>query len=216
MEKEDWLFEDLKARNKDILQSRELHQRLTSFALLVLGSFIGFLSSPVYAKLSGWEAPVVFGLGLFFTILGHKALGVYFVSTFASDYIVNSILVRLSEIYEGCEGQELYGWEHYRTAKGQKFKASYVATAIGSAGPFLVPAMGFFLYGSLKLFSKSGLSSSALPLSLLLFTLCWMALGLSFWSGWAARGVTEQLSRRGRSPEPLRPSQGESERTSVD
>jgi len=196
MGKEDWLLEDLRQRSNDISQSRELHQHLTGFALVVLASFIGLLSSPIYSKLNGWEAPVVLGLAVFFSVLGHKALSVYFVSTFASSYIRSSILPRLAEIYTKCDGQELYGWERYRMAEGDKCKASYISTGFGSAGPFLLPAVGLLLYGSLKLFSESGLSSSALPVSLLLFSLCCIVLGLAFWSGWVAYGVTKRLSRR--------------------
>ena len=172
----EWILEDLRSRNAEILVKERTRSHLSTFALVVLGAAVAFLaqdSSPLSVE---WVLVGSFGLAAFFGFLGHLALYLAFFQVITSDYIRFDVLPRARRLLRSPR-VALYGWEEYLWSQRRKSWLTMSAYFISEGALFVLPALGFVAYGShllrgnVRSLSKPGFAAFAVLVLVLIWLL---------------------------------------------
>lgn len=191
----EWILEDLRSRNREVLDKERARTRLSTFALLAFGAAAAFLvqSRPELSPV--WEILGSFGLAVFFGFLGHMNLYFAFFEVVTSDYIRFDVLPRARQ----CLGQppiELYGWEEYLWERRKQFPWTMSAFYISEGALFVLPSLAFVSYGFYRvshLDKCSGITTMACVMVVLI--LLWLALA-GIYTSWKIAPTEKGLRRR--------------------
>lgn len=140
-----WLLEELRARNAEIIEKDKVRLNLASLCLIVLGAFIGLLAQNPGVLAFEWGPVILLGIAAFFAFIGHQALYSALFSVISSNYIRDSIQPRIA-VLQRDSGAQLYGWERYLWSQRQHLPVAMSALFISEGGVFALPSFAFTAY----------------------------------------------------------------------
>jgi len=152
----EWILEDLRSRNREILDKEQMRNRLFTFTLFALGATVGFLVQSDIMLHIEWMIFGGFGLAMFFGFLGTMSLYFGFFEVVASKYIRSELVPRARH----CLGQSLiapYDWEDYLHKQRKKSPVTMLAYHISEVALFVLPFVGsvaFAVYGLIKYYGR--------------------------------------------------------------
>lgn len=173
-----WLIEDLRARNAEIIEKDKQRLQLANFGLLVLAGIFGLMAQNPDALNFEWGPPIALGVAVFFAFLGHQALYSALFSVVSSSYIRDDLLPRIEATLHD-ETILPYGWENYLWNVRRSSPVAMSALFVSEGGVFALPSFGFTAYGFKMLF---GLQLRSAPARIVFWVLV-VALG---WLAFAA------------------------------
>jgi hypothetical protein len=176
MDAEEWIVEELRARNNEILVTQGSLDRLVHFTLVLLGATLVFLGSSTYRGAGDWAPSIFFGATTLFASLACRFLFYLWMDGTISHYIQHRLVPRLEGIYTNS-GDPIYGWEEY-IWKQKRARFLQFAGPFTEVGVFALPVCGFLGYGILKLINWSDPSMIQTVATYILLGLCvWSVVG---------------------------------------
>lgn len=185
MNSEEWIAEELRARNNQILATHRSFDQLFHFTLLLLAAVLIFLGSSTYRGAGDWIPSVFFASTLLFASLGSRYLYYLLMDGVMSKYIQERLVPRLGEIYTNSDAL-MYEWEEY-IGNQRRSIFWYLASPFVDMGVFALPTLGFFGCGVFKLTRFSNPSTIQAVAAYVLLVLCAWSLGGAVSIGLKAR-----------------------------
>lgn len=191
----EWILEDLRSRNREILDKEQARSRLSTFTLLASGAAVSFLvhsngGLPLNLEILGSLA-----LAVLFGFLGHMSLYFTFFAVVTSDYIRFDLLPRARQCL-GKPSIEPYNWEEYLWQKRKESSLPMLAYYLSEGAFFVLPCLGFASYGFYRfscLDKFSGIATAACVMVGLV--LLWLAL-MGIYTSWKIAPGEKGLRRR--------------------
>lgn len=179
---QDWVLEEIRARNRQIVALEQTRHSFINYALLLLAAIGAFLGTTLLESIGDFEPVVLLLVGMFFGVLALRYLSYNRATSVMSTYIQTRLLPRLEALY-GEGGARLYEWETY-IREFRKREGSFMEEVFGGMGVFIIPGLAFFVMGSYKLFFHKDFLSTSTIFGLVVFCFCLWLIVVGIRIGW--------------------------------
>ena len=170
----EWILEDLRSRNREVLDKERMRSRLSTFTLFASGAAVAFLVQSNGKLPLNLEILGSLMLAVLFGFLGHMSLYFVFFAVVSSNYIRFDLLPRARQ----CLGEpsiEPYGWEEYLWQQRKASSLPMSAYYLSEVAFFVLPSLGFASYGFYQLRHLETLSGIVIgPCAVLMVVLAWL------------------------------------------
>ena len=191
----EWILEDLRSRNREILDKEQMRNRLSTFTLFALGGTVGFLVQSDIMSQIEWMIFGGFGLAVFFGFLGNMNLFHAFFEVVNSNYIRFNLVPRALE----CLGEPTiapYGWEQYLWGQKKESPLTMSAYYVSELAFFFVlPSLGFVALAAYGLYKYYGCGSELVPGAVIWPCAAFFAVVLG-WLVFVAIGTIRKMAHR--------------------